>query len=149
MKTLCLTNEERARTGFTHKAIISYAQGDFSAAATTQSWTIYPAAAGDIIKDAARKNVTNLTIPSATAGAFILGDGDDDDGYLVSASSLTGATPISYQTGTGALLATAGGKVFTAAGALILKLTTADANVAATTAGEIHVYFAVASLSTV
>lgn len=149
MKTLTLSNEERARTGFTHKAILSYAAGDFSAAATTQSWTLFTTAAGDIIKDAARKNVTSLTVTGASAAAFILGDGDDDDGYLVTGSSLTGASPVAYQTGTGALLATAGGKVFVAAGALILKLTTTDANVAATTAGEIHVYFKVASLSTV
>lgn len=148
MKTLKLTTEESARTGFTHKAIISYAQGDFTAAATTQSWTLFTTAAGDIIKDAARKNVTNLAITGATTGGFILGDGDDDNGYLVTASSLAGATPIAYQTGDGALLALTGGKVFTAAGALILKLTT-DATSAATTAGEIHVYFKVASLSTV
>jgi len=110
---------------------------------------LFTTAAGDIIKDAARKNVTDLTVPGAGSAAFILGDGDDDDGYLVTASSLTGGTPISYQTGTGALLANAGGKVFTAAGALILKLTTTTVNVSVATAGEIHVYFKVASLSTV
>jgi len=148
MKTFTLTNEEAAKTGFTHKAIISYANGDFTAAATTQSWTLFTTAAGHIIKDAARKIVTNLAITGATTGGFILGDGDDDDGYLTSASALGGATPIAYQTGAGALLANTGGKVFTSAGSLILKLTT-DATSAATTAGEIHVYWKVADLTKV
>lgn len=49
MKTLKLSNEEAAVTGFTHKAILSYADGDFSAAAVTQSYTLDTLAVGQIV----------------------------------------------------------------------------------------------------
>ena len=141
-----LSNEEVLASGFTHKAVLSFAQGDFSAAATTQSFALFAPAASQIIDRAARRNAANLVSATATALVGILGDDDDDDGFLTSKSLLTGATPIVAQAGDGALLNQACGKVYNAAGALTFKLTSTTDNINTVTAGEIHVFFRVIDL---
>jgi len=141
MKTLLLSNEEAAKTGFTHKAILSYAQGDFTAAGLTQSFTLSAPAAGKIIQGAARKIVTNVASPAITSLIGRLGDSADDDGFLVDAQIHAGATPVTYQAGDGALLNQAGGKVYQAADTLIYKLTAITANISTITAGEVHLYW--------
>lgn len=143
-KTLTLTSEEGASR--LYKAIISFANGDFTAAATTQSFTLMALAANMIVTDVWRRNVTNLAITAATTGALIVGDDDDDDGYLVTKSILGGATPIDTQTLDGAYGNQSGGKAYTAAKSLIAKFST-DATMAVTTAGEVHIFFRIRDLS--
>lgn len=143
-KTLSMQPEEAGSR--LYKAIISFANGDFTAAATTQSFTLFTLAANMIITDVWRRNVTNLAITASTTGALIVGDDDDDDGFLVSKSVLTGATPIDTQTFDGAYGNQSGGKAYTAAKSLIAKFTT-DATMAVTTAGEVHIFFRVRDLS--
>ena len=59
MKLTELGVEEMARTGFTHKAVISYANGDFSAAALTQTYNLGAVVPiGTIVDNAACRLVT-------------------------------------------------------------------------------------------
>ncbi len=146
MKTLLLSNEERAASGFTHKAILSFAQGDFSAAAVSQSYTLDTLAVGQIIQGAARKDVTDIVAAGASAGVAVLGDGGTANLFLTSKSVFGANTPIPYQAGDGAGLNQAGGTVYTTASTLILALTLTGANVSTITAGEIHIYWKKADL---
>jgi hypothetical protein len=143
-KTYLLTTEENGSK--LYKAVISFANGDFTAAATTQSFTLFSFLANHVLDGIWRRNVTNLAITGSTSGTLIVGDDDDDDGFLVSKSVLDGATPIDTQTFDGAYGNQAGGKAYTAAKSLIAKFTT-DATMAVTTAGEVHIFYRVRDLS--
>ena len=66
MKISVLNEQEKAATGFTHKAIIAYnpvaALNDFTAAATTQTYTLATLASGSYIgSDGANQTATPVT----------------------------------------------------------------------------------------
>lgn len=147
MKTLRLTTEEAAKSGFTHKAIISYAGGDFTAAATTQSYTLAVLAIGEVVRNAARRTVTQLAGGTVSACVAVLGDSGTANLYLTSKSVLAGATPIDYQAGDGAGFNQAGGTVYTTADTLVFKLTSTTDNIVSLTTGEIHVFWAMENLT--
>lgn len=147
MKTLRLTNAEAAATGFTHKAVISAADGDFSAAATSQTYALHTLAVGEIVRNVGRKTATRLSGGSASACTAQVGDGSTAN-LFTTAQSVWGAnSPIDYQSGDGAGFNQAGGTAITTAATLTLTLTSTGANISTITAGEIHIYFSIADLT--
>lgn len=148
MKTLQLSTEERARSGFTHKAVLSSADGDFSAAATSQAIILGVISAGKIVRNAGRKIVTNVACTGATSFTGQLGDGSTANKFLTATSALGGASPVVYQAGDGAGFNQGGGTAATADFNLTFTVTS-DVNIALVTAGEIHVYWAEANLLTI
>lgn len=140
MKISVLSENEKAATGFTHKAIISYAQGDFSAAATTQTYTLSAIAVGQWIGNAMLKLVTPLSGGSVSAAVALVGKTGTTNAYCTSSDVFTGSSVL-YKAGDGASFNQAGGEVFVATSNLLLTVTTTTANVSTLTAGELHVYY--------
>ena len=140
MKISVLSENEKAATGFTHKAIISYAQGDFSTASTTQTYTLSAIAVGQWIGNAMLKLVTPLSGGSVSAAVALVGKTGTTNAYCTSSDVFTGSTVL-YKAGDGASFNQAGGEVFVATSNLLLTVTTTTANVSTLTAGELHVYY--------
>jgi hypothetical protein len=141
MKVYALSNDEAARSGFTHKAILSYAQGDFSAAAVSQTYALHAIPAGSVLQNIARRLVTNLSGGAASAVTSQVGDGSTANLYLTAQSVLSGATPIAGQAADGAGFNQAGGAAINSATTLTATLTATGANISTLTAGEIHYYW--------
>lgn len=137
-----LSIEEQARYGATHKAVISFALGDFTAAATTQSYTLASVVAGHKINDAFVRVPTLLSGGAVSAATITFGDGSAAAGFITSTNVFTGG--VQNKAGDGTLFNQAAGKMYTGADSLIVALTTTTANVVALTAGEINVYFSLA-----
>lgn len=146
MKIQELSAVEMARTGFTHRANISYANGDFTAAATTQTYTLATLAAGHIVQNFAHRLITALSGGSVSAAVVLGGKTGTTNAYLTSTDVFTGSTVLA-KAGDGASFNQAGGEAFVGASALILTLTTTTANVSTLTAGEIVVYFSLIQLT--
>lgn len=146
MKIQALSNSEAAASGFTHRAVISAADGDFSAAAGSQTYTLASLVAGHRIKDAALKVVTPVSGGAISAATAVLGKTGTTNAYITSADVFTG-TAVKAKAGDGASFNQAGGEAFSAASALILTLATTSANVNAATAGELHVLFSLFQLN--
>lgn len=141
-----LGQPEMARTGFTHKAVISYALGDFTAAALTQTYTLATLAALDRIGDAALRMVTALSGGAVATATAEVGKTGTTNQYCTATNVFTGSA-VFGKAGDGAGFNQAGGEVHIVASALIVTVTTTVANVAALTAGELHVYFKLHRLS--
>lgn len=146
MKLFALSSAEQAASGFTHKAIINYAQGDFNAASTTQTYTLMNLAVGHLIRNAALRQVTPLSGGSVSAAVALVGKTGTTNAYCTSSDVFTGSTVL-YKAGDGASFNQAGGEVFVATSALIVTVTTTTANVSTLTAGELHVWFSLYDLS--
>ena len=140
-----LSIEEQARFGATHKAVISFALGDFTAAATTQSFTLAPLVAGHKISAAFVRVPTLLSGGAVSAATITVGDGSAAAGYVTSTNVFTGG--VQNKAGDGTLFNQAVGKMYTGADNLVVALTTTSANVVALTAGEINVYFSLAQVT--
>ncbi len=147
MQVYELSEQEMARNGYTHKAIISYAQGDFTAAATTQTYTLYSAPAGTIVADFSYRTPTLLSGGAVSACTLQAGKTGTTNGYITATSVFTGGTTV--KAGDGALFNQAGGDGLAAAIDLVAVITTTTANVVALTAGEIHIFFKVKLLATI
>lgn len=147
MKSYKLSGPEAALYDATDVIVINYAQGDFTAAATSQSYTIGSLAALDKIDNVYTRVPTFLSGGSVSAAVAIIGDDDDDDGFVTSSSVFTAG--VNGKAGDGAYFNQRGGKVYTAAKSLILKITTTTANVSTLTAGEIRVYVKRAAIGNV
>lgn len=141
-----LGQPEMARTGFTHKAVISYALGDFTAASTTQTYTLATLASGHRIVDAALRMVTPISGGAISAAVALVGKTGTTNAYCTSTNVFTGSV-LYYKAGDGASFNQSGGEIHIAASALILTVTTTTANVSVATAGELHVYFSLSQLS--
>lgn len=146
MKIIQLSQGERASSGFTHKANISYANGDFSEAATTQTYTLASLAVGDLVRNCALRKVTDLSGGSVSAAVALVGKTGTTNAYCTSSNVFTSST-VHYKAGDGASFNQAGGEVHIATSALIVTITTTTANVSTLTAGEIDVYFSICTLS--
>ena len=150
MKTLTLSAEEAARTGFTHKAIISFTPdagfplGDFTAAALTQTYTLAALIAGHLVGPVAYKCPTFVAGGAIASATLQVGFTGTTNGFIAATSVFAGGT--AFVSGGGASLA-GSPKAFVAASALVAVLTTTTANVVAATAGEIHVYFGLTDLN--
>lgn len=141
MKIIELGIEEMARTHFTHKAIISYANGDFTAAATTQTYNLGPAiAAGEVVDNAAFRIVTAVSGGAISAATLQVGYTGTTNGLITATSCFTGTAGAISAGGAG--LNQANGVAFAAASQLVAVLTTTTANVSVATAGELHVFWA-------
>jgi F0F1-type ATP synthase beta subunit len=143
MKTFELPFETKASTGFTHKVIIE--KGDFTSATNTQTLNLLAVPAGAIISNAAHKLVTPLVSSDATvaAVAYSLGNTGAATSIMSSTETLGAATEVVHK----AMTVTAPVAI-TAAGNVVAAFTaTADKALNTVTAGEIHVYLAVADTS--
>ncbi len=133
-----LSSQEKNETGYSHKAVISASRGDFTAAATTQTYTLAPLPVGTYVKDAAYRCQTFLTGGAVTAATVQLGKTGTANAYVTPTSVFTGGT--AYKAGDGASFNQAGGEAHNSASSLIATVTTTTANVSALTAGEIHLF---------
>lgn len=150
MKISVLNEQEKAATGFTHKAIIAYnpvaALNDFTAAATTQTYTLATLASGSYIGNAALKLVADLSGGSVSAAVALVGKTGTTNAYCTSTNVFTGST-VFYKAGDGASFNQAGGEIFITSSALIVTVTTTTANVSTLTSGELHVYYKLVDMS--
>lgn len=141
MKITELGIEEMARTGFTHKAVINFAQGDFSAVALTQTYNLGPVLPiGTIVDNAAMRIVTVIAGGAIASATLSMGYTGTVTGFSAANNVWTGATvgPIAAA---GADLASTPGKAFNAATQMVAVLTTTTGNVSVATGGEVHLYW--------
>ena len=145
MKVFELPIETKASTGFTHKVIIE--EPDFTAAANTQTLNLLSVPAGSVIKNAAHKLVTPLVSSDATlvSAAYTLGNTASATSIMSSTESLgVHASDVSFK----AMTVTAPVAITAASQSVVAAFTaTADKALNTITAGEIHVYLAVADLN--
>ena len=142
-----LSIEEQARYGATHKAVISYANGDFTAAATSQSWTLAALVAGHKIANAFLRVPTLLSGGSVSAASVTVGDTGTANAFITATDVFTGG--VIAKAGDGAGFNQAGGKMYVSASNLVVALGTTTANVSTLTAGELDVYFSLAQTNNV
>lgn len=147
MQVYELSEQEIARNGYTHKAVISYANGDFTAAATTQTYTLFSAPAATVVSDFAYRAVTLLSGGAVSACTLQAGKTGTTNGYITATSVFTAGT--TAKAGDGTLFNQAAGDGLAAAIDIVAVITTTTANVVALTAGEIHIFFAVKLLATI
>lgn len=154
LKTSILSVEEQAKTGFTHKSVITYSDiATAGGAATAVSMDLLPYTAGTAFQAAAYKivgagfvgpSVTNLTVAVGWNGATT----DDADGLITATEIATAGTEILYLLGNGAAFAAnATGYVALDAGSIQAVFTATGANLNVLTAGEIHVYLKMVDLT--
>lgn len=148
-----LSAEETRESGFTHKAIITYA--DLTAAATSQALTVLSGMVpGWLLTDAAYYMPTVFSGGAASGLTVSLGwDGATNDnatGLIAATSILSGHTPIVASDGTGAAFAAArsGYAPIDASCSVVATFTSTGANVSTFTAGEIHFFFSAVDLTT-
>jgi len=150
MKITKLSAEETRESGFTHKAIITFA--DFSAAAVTQVFTLISGlVAGFLVKEAAFRLVSGFVGADVTALKLDVGwngaSVDDPDGLLDNYELATAGTEILSGDGNGAAFATLRtGFAPQEAATLEATFTATGANVSVLTAGEVHIFLSVVNL---
>lgn len=145
MKTFELPIETKASTGFTHKVIIE--KGDFTSATNTQTLSLLSVPAGSVISNAAHKLVTPLVSSDATlvSAAYTLGNTASATSLMSSTETLgVHASEVFFK----ALTVNAPVAITAASQSVVAAFTaTADKALNTVTAGEIHVYLAVADLN--
>jgi hypothetical protein len=137
----------KAATGFTHKVIIEAT--DFTSATNTQTLSLLSVPAGSVISNAAHKLVTPLVSSDATlvSAAYTLGNTASATSIMSSTESLgVHASDVSFK----AMTVTAPVAITAASQNVVAAFTaTADKALNTVTAGEIHVYLAVADLTAI
>ncbi len=146
MKIYALSAAEQAATGFTHRANISFANGDFTAAATTQTYTLATLQSGHLIDKLAHRLVTALSGGAVSAASITAGKTGTVNAYLTATDVFTGSA-VGSKAGDGASFNQAAGDAFSGASALVVVLTTTTANVNALTAGEFNILFRLIDLA--
>lgn len=142
MKVFELPNETKAATGFTHKAIIEKA--DFTSATNTQTLSLLSVPAGSVISNVAHKLVTEIAHADLATLTYTLGNTALDTSLMSATSVKAGATPIAFKAKT----TTTPVAITAASQSIVAAFTGASAKVLKDlTAGEIHVYLAVADLN--
>lgn len=145
MKVFELPYESKAATGFTHKVIIE--KGDFTSATNTQTLNLLSAPAGTVISNAAHKLVTPLVSSDATlvSAAYSLGNTASATSIMSSTETLGAhADEVFYK----AMTVTAPVAITAASQNIVAAFTVTSAKALDTiTAGEIHIYLAVADLN--
>lgn len=146
-----LSVEEMARTGFTHKAVITYA--DLADTADTSlALTLYTYAAKTLFKSGGFRLVTAFDGTSTTALTVKVGwngaTTDDDDGLIAAVELHNDGTEITGGDATGAAFATLRtGYVALDAGVLTATFTATTANLDDLTTGEVHIYWGAVDLT--
>lgn len=154
LKTSVLSLEEQAKTGFTHKTVITYSDiATAGGANTAVSMDIFPYTAGVAFQACAYKivgagfvgpSVTNLTVELGWNGAST----DDPNGLIEASEIATAGTEILYLLGNGVAFATkVTGYVALDAGTIQAVFTATGANLNVLTAGEIHIYLKAVDLT--
>lgn len=138
MKLYLLTEQEKSGGPYTHKVVISKADGDFTAAGLTQTYTLLTAPVGTVVTNAAVRAVTFLSGGSVSAATIVVGKTGTTNAYVASYSVFTGGTAI--KAGDGASFNQAGGDGLSTAIDLVCVLTTVTDNIVNLTAGEIHIF---------
>lgn len=146
MEIFELPAETKAATGYTHKAIVTHADLTETAAATAQNLTLLPLVAGDVVQNAAFKlvasfaqdgdaanNTTTMTLNGA-ASAVITSMQSNANGTPVLYKAFTATAPVTVASGTSTVQLAVGAPA-------------AGKTLAALTAGELHVFFAVNKLA--
>ena len=146
MEIFELPAETKAATGYTHKAIVTHADLTETTAATAQNLTLLPLVAGDVVQNAAFKlvtsfaqdgdaanNTTTMTLNGA-ASAVITSMQANANGTPVLYKAFTATAPVTVASGTSTVQLAVGAPA-------------AGKTLAALTAGELHVFFAVNKLA--
>jgi len=143
MKSFELPANTKAATGFTHKVIIE--KGDFTSATNTQTLNLLAVPAGAVISNAAHKLVTPLVSSDGTltSAAYSLGNTGAATSVMSSTETLGAATEVVYK----AMTVTAPVAITSAGNVVAAFTATAEKALNTVTAGEIHVYLAVADLN--
>ena len=144
MKVFELPIETKASTGFTHKVIIEAT--DFTSATNTQTLNLFAAPAGTVVSNAAHKLATALVSSDVTVDsvAYSLGNTASATSIMSSTETLGAATEVVYK----AMTVTAPVAITAASQNIVAAFTATSAKALNTvTAGEIHVYLAVANLN--
>lgn len=135
-----LSEQESAKTGFTHKLTFTYA--DVAAEATTVAFEVFPKwttatnmAAGNRVLDCALDVETAFTGGALSALTVVVGDGGDTARFLASSSIFTA----SYFSGAISKMP----YVYTAADTIDMIITATGAACSACTAGKAHLYLAI------
>jgi hypothetical protein len=144
MKVFELPAETKAATGFTHKAVV--VASDLTSATNTQTLSLLAVPAGSVISNAAHKLVTPLVSSDGTvdAVAYTLGNTASATSLMSSTETLGAATEVVYK----AMTVTAPVAITAASQNIVATFTATSAKALNTvTAGEIHIYLAVADLN--
>jgi hypothetical protein len=147
LKTSVLSLEEQAKTGFTHKSVLTYSDiATLGGANTAVTISLLPYTAGTAFQAAAYKivgtgfvgpSITNLTVIVGWNGATT----DDDNGLIEASEIATAGTEVLYLLGNGEAFATKkSGYVALDAGSIQAVFTATGANLNVLTEGEIHIY---------
>jgi hypothetical protein len=144
-KSVRLTTEEAAASGFTHKAIVTYTElastASTSLAIALSAYTartMFNAAAFKLVTAFDGTTTTSLTLKLGWNGATT----DDDDGLITAVELHNDATEILGGDGNGAAFATLRtGYVALDAGNLEVTFTATAANLTDLTSGEVHIYW--------
>lgn len=154
LKTSILSLEEQAKTGFTHKSVITYSDiATAGGANTAVTMSLLPYSAGTAFQAAAYKIVgTGFVGPSITNLTVIVGwnggTTDDDNGLIEASEIATAGTEVLYLLGNGEAFATKkSGYVALDAGSIQAVFTATGANLNVLTAGEIHIYLKAVDLT--
>jgi hypothetical protein len=153
IKTSALSLEEQAKTGFTHKSIISYSDIATAGGATTAATiSLMPYTAGFAFQACAYKlvtgfagtSITNLTVELGWNGATT----DDPNGLIEASEIATAGTEINYLLGNGVAFATkVTGYAALDAGSIQAVFAATGANMDALTSGELHVFIKAVDLT--
>lgn len=146
MKTFALSNEEAAKSGFTHKAIITYLDLVAKGAVLTALFDLQAYVAGVMFGGGAYKLVTTFDGgATATLKLDVGWDGattDDPDGLIDNYELHEDGTEIKYGDANGAVFATLRtGYCALDAGTLQALFTVTSANMDVLTQGEVHIYW--------
>ena len=123
---------------------ITIKHGDFTAAATTQTFTL-AIPAGGIVRAVGYYLETAFDGGSTSALALDIGDGSDPDGFLDNIETHVDATEVTYSTGIGAYIDGATnneqqGELYTSADTLDILFTASGANVDTLDTGKITIF---------
>lgn len=144
MKAFELPANTKAASGFTHKVIIE--KGDFTSATNTQTLSLLSVPAGSVISNVAHKLVTEVAHADCATLTYTLGNTALATSLMSATSVKAGATPIAFK----AMTVTAPVAITAASQSIVAAFTGEAAKVLKDlTAGEIHVYLAVANLTAI
>jgi hypothetical protein len=158
MKLLALNEEERKYMRFTHKVTLKYssvtANNDFTAAALTQTYTIFPTSGALTAKLAVLRAAVVLITP-ITGGAIATTVIDVGDGGSVGRHIANANTDLftALATNTKPYVISQTGYIYSdknisdGNSVLQAKITTTTGNVVAATAGEVDIYLDIADLA--
>ena len=136
----------KAATGYTHKVVVTHSDITESTADTDQTIALLSVAAGDVVEKAAYKLVTAFSDASDAAlndTKVQVGDGADTDRYIAATQVNVNGTEVLF-----AANANTTAYAYTAVDTVDLLVESMSAkSLSDLDAGEIHIYLAVTSLS--